>query len=287
MLPAQGDRPLTAHSHLPPHPLPLTAGPRLPFTPSQGSSQSLILEGLTHRLLPGLLSHILSLGSSGRLVPLRWIQSPISRATSLGHTHRWLAHSPSDNKGPLGSRAPWLCLGTHPPLAWPFPLRAPAGSAGAPTAQGRLSAVLGRPHAVRWGLPHSTAASTRLPPSSLCMGPGWAQGPGQVQGPGQAQGPRVGSWPRAGSEPRVGSGAQGGLRAPGQVQAPGWAQGSTVCLVLISSWCCPWGSYSVPAAQRGHSFTCPFQKHRVLVGRLLPGYGAHLGRYLQGSAPRN
>ena len=197
MLPAQGDCPLTAHSHLPFTPSqgdpPLTAGPRLPFTPSQGSSQSLLLEGLTHRLLPGLLSHILSLGSSGRLVPLRQIQSPVSRAASLGHTHRRLAHSPSDNKGPLGSRAPWLCLGAHPPLAWPFPLRAPAGSAGAPTAQSRLSAVLGRPHAVRWGLPHSTEASTRLPPSSLCMGSGWAHGPGRAQGPREGSGPRVGS----------------------------------------------------------------------------------------------
>ena len=81
--------------------------------------------------------------------------------------------------------------------------------------------------------------------------------------------------------------ALGGLRAQGGFQGPEWVQGPTVCLVLISSWCCPWGSYSVPAAQRGHSFTCPSQKHRVLVGRLLPGYGAHLGRYLQGSAPRN
>ena len=46
-------------------------------------------------------------------------------------------------------------------------------------------------------------------------------------------------------------------------------------------------SYSVPAAQRGRSFTHPSQKHRVLLGRLLQGYGAHLGRYPQGSAPRN
>ena len=36
--------------------------------------------------------------------------------------------------------------------------------------------------------------------------------------------------------------------------------------------------YSVPAAQRGSSFTHPSQEHRVLVGRLLQGYGAHLGR---------
>ena len=192
--PAQGDCPLTAGSRLPLHPLPgqLTEPP---------------LRGTHSPSFTGLLCHILSLGSSGRLVPLKQIQPHVTRAAFLGHTHCLLAHSPSDHKSPLGPHAPWLCLGTHPPLAWPFPLRAPAGSAGAPTAQGRLSAVLGRPHAVRWGLPHSTAASTRLPPSSLCMGPGWAQGPGQVQGPGQAQGPRVGSWPRAGSEPRVGSGA--------------------------------------------------------------------------------
>ena len=32
---------------------------------------------------------------------------------------------------------------------------------------------------------------------------------------------------------------------------PGWAQGPTACLVLISSWRCWRGSYSVPAALVG------------------------------------
>ena len=185
-------------------------------------------------------AHILCLGSPRRLVPLRRIQSPVSRAAFLGHTQCLLAHSPSDHKSPLRPHAPWLCLGAHPALGWPFPLRAPTGSAGAPTAQGRLSAVLGRPHAVRWGLPHSTAASTRLPPPPLWMGPG-------------------------------------GFRAPlcaGSHLLPALPVGESP-------------SYSVPAAQRGRLFTHPSLEHRVLLGRLLQGYGAHLGRYPQGSAPRN
>ena len=145
---AQGDPP-THSSHLPFTPslgdLPITAGSRLPFPPSRGSSQSLLLGGLS--------SHILSLGSPGRLVPLRRIQSSVSKAAFLGHTH----HSPPSCPLPLRQQRPpgvpcpppWLCLGAHHPLAWPFPLRAPAGSAGVPTARGRLSAVLGRPCAVR------------------------------------------------------------------------------------------------------------------------------------------
>lgn len=124
-------------------------------------------------------AHILCLGSPRRLVPLRRIQSPVSRAAFLGHTHCLLAHSPSDHKSPLGPHAPWLCLGNHPALAWPFPLRAPAGPPGAPTARGRLSAGLGRPRGVRflWGLPLGTVASTRLPRFSLWMGPGGFRAP--------------------------------------------------------------------------------------------------------------
>ena len=124
-------------------------------------------------------AHILCLGSPRRLVPLRRIQSPVSRAAFLGHTQCLLAHSPSDHKSPLRPHAPWLCLGAHPALGWPFPLRAPAGPPGAPTARGRRSAGLGRPRGVRflWGLPLGTAASTRLPPPLTLDGPRRVQGP--------------------------------------------------------------------------------------------------------------
>ena len=67
--------------------------------------------------------------------------------------------------------------------------------------------------------------------------------------------------------------AQGGLRGPtacpGSHLIPALPTGASL-------------SYSVPATQRGHSFTRSSQEHRVLVGRLLQGYGAHLGRYPAG-----
>ena len=65
---------------------------------------------------------------------------------------------------------------------------------------------------------------------------------------------------------------------------PRVGSGAPLCvLVLIPV--LPMGeslSYSVPAAQRGSSFTHSSQEHRVLVGRLLQGYGVHLGRYPTG-----
>ena len=79
--PAQGDCPLTAGSRLPLHPLPgqLTEPP---------------LRGTHSPSFTGLLCHILSLGSSGRLVPLKQIQPHVTRAAFLGHTHHLLVHSP-------------------------------------------------------------------------------------------------------------------------------------------------------------------------------------------------
>ena len=119
---------------------------------------------------------------------MKRIQPHVTRAAFLGHTHHLLVHSLlRPEKPPLGSEPPpWLCLGAHSPLAWPVPLTAPAGSPGAPTTRGRLSALSwGGLRGVRFkkqqvlvGPPtHSTAASTRLPTSFLWMGPGWVQGP--------------------------------------------------------------------------------------------------------------
>ena len=227
--PAQGERPLTGGSRLPPYPL---LG-QLTEPPLRGShSLSFTRTPVSHPVL----------GSSGSLVPLRRIQSPITMATSQGHTHRLFAHFPSDHKGPLGPCAPLLCLGTHSPLAWPFPLSRPLqGHQELPPPGAGCLLSWGGP-VVSGGASHTQhSGHTRLSISSLCMGPGWAQGP-------------------------------------------------TACLVLISSWRCWRGSYSVPAARvvgGGRSFTRPSQEHRVLVGRLLQGHGAHLGRYPQGLAPRN
>ena len=92
----------------------------------------------------------------------------------------------SDQKGPLGSRAPWLCQGTHFPPVWSFSLAPPSESPEAPTTQGKLSAVSWEGLCgVKWkkqevpvGPPtHNTVASTRLLTASLWMGPGWVQGP--------------------------------------------------------------------------------------------------------------
>ena len=187
---------------------PLTAGARLPFPLSQDSSQSLL--GGLNPPLPGQLTeppgetHSPSprtahrahsppftrtlgvascLGSSGRLVPLERIQPPVTRAAFLGPTHTCSSTPRSDQKGPLGPRAPGSVC--HSPPAWPVSLTAPAGSPGASTAWGRLPALSwGGLRGVRFkkqqvpvGPPtHSTAASTRLPTSSLWMGPGGPRG---------------------------------------------------------------------------------------------------------------
>ena len=98
-----------------------------PFTPSQGSSQSLLLGGLTHLLLPGLLCHILSLGSSGRLVPLKQIQPHITRAAFLGHTHHLLIHSPLRPERPPRALSPLALSGRSLPSGLARPSRPPQG----------------------------------------------------------------------------------------------------------------------------------------------------------------
>ena len=169
--PTRGDLPLTAGSRLPLHPLP----GQLTEPPLRGThSPSFTRTPVSHPVL----------GSSGRLVPLRWIQSLISRAAFLVTLTTCSSTPRSDQKGPLGPRAPWLRLGAHSPPAWPFPLTAlPAGSPGAPTTWGRLSALSwGGLHGVRWGL-HHTAQQPPPPPDLLTLhGPRVGSGPHCVPG---------------------------------------------------------------------------------------------------------
>ena len=105
--------------------------------------------------------------------PLSWI----TRTTCLSTPS-------SDQKGPLGPRAPWLCLGRSVPSSLVLPSHVPCRVIRSSHCRGRLS-VLGRPP---WcqaqettgtcgASPPSTAASSCLLTSSLWMGPGWAQGP--------------------------------------------------------------------------------------------------------------
>ena len=99
-LPAQGDCLFTAGLHLSPSPLLglLTEPP---------------LRGLTQLLLPGLLSHILSLGSSRRLVTLKQDQSYVTGATFLAHTHHLLVHSQLRPERPPQVLSP-MALPGHP-----------------------------------------------------------------------------------------------------------------------------------------------------------------------------
>ena len=189
----------------------------------------------TQRLLPGLL-----------LTPCVWGHPEghpsevgsvtVSRAAFLGHTHRQLAHSPSDHKSPLGPRAPWLCLGAHSLLAWFFLLTSLAGPPGAPTAWGRLFAL-------SWGGLHGCQVQK---PTGTC-------GASHTQHRGQH--PPTALFTLDG--PRVGS------RAPLCVLVLNLIPVLSAGKLL---------SYSVPAAQRGCLFTHPSQEHRVLVDRLLQNW---------------
>ena len=203
---------------------------------------------MTHLLLPGLLSHILSLGSSRRLVTLKQGQSYVTRAAFLAHTHHLLIHSQLRPERPPRVPSP-VALPGHPlPSCLVLLSRTPFRVTRSSHHPGQaVCCVLGRP---LWCQEEETRGTC---------------GASHTQHSGQH--PPTDCFTLDG--PRVGSGA------PLHV------------LVLISSQRCLHGSqslsYSVLAAQIGCSFIHPSQEHGVLVGRLLPGYGAHLSRYLQGS----
>lgn len=124
------------------------------------------------------------LGSSERLVTVKWISltspGPLSQITLTTCS----STPSSDQKGPLRPRVPWLCLGAYSPPAWSFsrPLQGhqelPLPGAGCLLCPGEASMVVRcKSQQVPVGPPtRSIAASTRLLPSSLWMGPGCVQG---------------------------------------------------------------------------------------------------------------
>lgn len=145
---------------------------------SRAAPEPPLLGGLS--ALPGLLP-----------TPCVW-GHPEGRPSEAGSGHRQQAAflttltasspTPRPQKKPLGPCA--LALPGRSLLRPGPSLLTASWSPGAPTAQGRLSAVLGRPmvsgarsNRFLWGLPLSTAASTHLPPSLLWMGPGGFKAP--------------------------------------------------------------------------------------------------------------
>ena len=156
------------------------------------------------------------LGSSRRLVTLKRIQSHVTRAAFLDHTHHCSSSASSERKGLLGLRAPRLCLGAHSPPVWSFPFTCPAVSPGAPSAGAGCLLCPGKASMGRckkqqvpvWPPTRSTEGSSCLLISSLWMGAGWVQGSHCV------------SW--FSSHP---SAAHGGVTKPLHTPLPG-AQGS-------------------------------------------------------------
>ena len=78
-------------------------------------------------------------------------KSHVTRATFLDDTHHLLVHSQLRTERSSWALSPEALLGALSPLVWPFPIMSPAGSPGAPSPLGRLSAVSwGGLCGVRW-----------------------------------------------------------------------------------------------------------------------------------------
>ena len=78
-------------------------------------------------------------------------KSHVTRATFLDDTHHLLVHSQLRTERSSWALSPQSLPGALSPLVWPFPIMSPAGSPGAPTPLGRLSAVSwGGLCGVRW-----------------------------------------------------------------------------------------------------------------------------------------
>ena len=169
---------------------------------------------------------------------------PITRAAFLGHTHHLLVHSQLRPERPPQAPSSMALPGRLLPSGLVL-LTSPAGPPGAPTARGRLFAL-------SWGGLHGCQVQE---PTGTC-------GASHTQ--------------HSGQHPPTALFTLDGPRVRSRTHTP-------LCVLVLNLIpVLPTGkllSYSVPAAQRGCSFTHPSQEHRVLVGRLLQGYGAHLGRY--------
>ena len=142
-----------------------------PLHPLWSSSQSLLLGGLIHLLLPGLLSHSPVSGIIGKACHSE--EDSVSRHQGLfpGSHSPLLVLSKLRTESPLRLRAPWLCLGAHSP--WPGPSLShplqgrqelPLTRAGCLLCPGEASMVSGaRTNRCLWGLPH---AAQRPAPAS-------------------------------------------------------------------------------------------------------------------------
>ena len=142
------------------------------------------------------------LGSSERLVTVKWIQSHITRAAFPDHTHHLLVHSQLRPERPPQAPSSMALPGRLLPSGLVL-LTSPAGPSGAPTARGRLFAL-------SWGGLHGCQVQE---PTGTC-------GASHTQHSGQRLPPDLFTL----DGPRVGSGAP------------------LCVLVLISSQCCPRGS---------------------------------------------
>ena len=147
------------------------------------SSQSLLLGGLIHLLLPGLLSHSPVSGIIRKACHSEEESVSCHQGLFPGSHSPPLVLSQLRTERPPWAPSPMALPGRSLPTAWSFPLTSPAGLPEAPPDRDRLSALSwGGLHGVRCknqqvpvGPPtSSTAASAYLLTSSLWVGPGWA-----------------------------------------------------------------------------------------------------------------
>ena len=158
--PTRGDCPFTAHSHLPPS----TSLGEAPRASSQGASFTLFHQdsGLT----------VLFPGSSARFVTLTRIQSQVTRAAFLDHTHHLLVHSQLRPERPPWAPSPMALPGALSPLQPGSSLSCPLQGhqelplPGQAVCPGEASVVSGaRNNRHPWGLP--TQYSGQLLPPDL------------------------------------------------------------------------------------------------------------------------
>ena len=161
---------------------PRAAGSRRPLHPLPGQLTEPPLRGTHSPSFTGLLCHILSLGSSGRLVPLKQIQPHVTRAAFLGHTHHLLVHSPlRPERSPRAPSPPgsvWALTPLWPGLSLSQPPQGhqelPPPRAGCLPCPGEASVVSGlRNNRFLCGLPHT---AQRPAPAYQPLPCGWAQG---------------------------------------------------------------------------------------------------------------
>ena len=172
------------------------------------------------------------MGSSGRLVTLKQVQLHVTRAAFLDHTHHLHVHSQLRPRKAPSAPSPMALPGLPPTPAWSIPLMSPAASPGAPTCPRQaVCSVLGRP-------PWCQVDDTR-----------GTHGASLTQHSGQH--------PPTDHITLDGQGFRESVASPGSHFIPALPTGK-----LLSN--------SVPAAQRGHSYTRPPPSTRGSRGRAPP-----------------